>query len=86
MPVSGGQAGCGGVRDEPPPASWRDRGPSRQLLVANALGSLGGTKENFVFCDALNISVCPLTEAAGRVSTPGGRVEGLAGSTGSRRS
>ncbi|XP_074990260.1 lysosomal alpha-mannosidase isoform X3 [Calonectris borealis] len=43
-------------------AGWE----SCQLLVANALASLGGSKENFVFCNALNVSVCPLTEAAGR--------------------
>ncbi|KAF1500388.1 Lysosomal alpha-mannosidase, partial [Eudyptula minor novaehollandiae] len=43
-------------------AGWE----SCQLLVANALASLSGSKENFIFCNALNISVCPLTEAAGR--------------------
>ncbi|XP_052655960.1 lysosomal alpha-mannosidase isoform X1 [Harpia harpyja] len=43
-------------------AGWE----SCQLLVANALASLSGSKENFVFCNALNISICPLTEAAGR--------------------
>ncbi|NXV39293.1 MA2B1 mannosidase, partial [Rissa tridactyla] len=43
-------------------AGWE----SCQLLVANALASLGGNKENFIFCNALNVSVCPLTEAAGR--------------------
>ncbi|KAM6307824.1 LOW QUALITY PROTEIN: lysosomal alpha-mannosidase, partial [Podargus strigoides] len=37
-----------------------------QPLVANALASLGGSKDDFVFCDALNVSVCPLTEAAAR--------------------
>ncbi|XP_054150682.1 lysosomal alpha-mannosidase [Melozone crissalis] len=36
---------------------------SCQVLVANALSVLGGTKEPLVFCNALNISVCPLTEA-----------------------
>ncbi|XP_058677472.1 lysosomal alpha-mannosidase [Ammospiza caudacuta] len=36
---------------------------SCQVLVANALSILGGTKEPLVFCNALNISVCPLTEA-----------------------
>lgn len=56
---------------------------SRQLLVANALASLGGHKENFIFCNALNVSVCPLTEAAGRVSTSLGGWRG--GSVGSRR-
>ncbi|NXE85545.1 MA2B1 mannosidase, partial [Cochlearius cochlearius] len=43
-------------------AGWE----SCQLLVANALASLSGSKENFIFCNALNISVCPLTEAASR--------------------
>ncbi|KAF1651190.1 Lysosomal alpha-mannosidase, partial [Eudyptes chrysocome] len=43
-------------------AGWE----SCQLLVANALASLSGSKENFIFCNGLNISVCPLTEAAGR--------------------
>lgn len=33
-----------------------------QVVVSNALSSLMGTKENFVFCNLLNISVCPLTE------------------------
>uniref|UniRef100_A0A8C3NQF6 Glycoside hydrolase family 38 central domain-containing protein n=1 Tax=Geospiza parvula TaxID=87175 RepID=A0A8C3NQF6_GEOPR len=36
---------------------------SCQVLVANALSLLGGTKEPLVFCNALNISVCPLSEA-----------------------
>ncbi|NXQ61843.1 MA2B1 mannosidase, partial [Anthoscopus minutus] len=35
---------------------------SCQVLVANALSLLGGTKGPFVFCNALNISVCPLSE------------------------
>ncbi|XP_069460399.1 lysosomal alpha-mannosidase-like [Ambystoma mexicanum] len=35
---------------------------SCQVLINNALSSLIGSKENFVFCDYLNISVCPLTE------------------------
>uniref|UniRef100_A0A669QX83 Alpha-mannosidase n=1 Tax=Phasianus colchicus TaxID=9054 RepID=A0A669QX83_PHACC len=34
-----------------------------QVLVANALSVLGGSKESFVFCEALNVSVCPITEA-----------------------
>ncbi|OWK49992.1 Lysosomal alpha-mannosidase [Lonchura striata] len=33
-----------------------------QVLVANALSILGGTKEPLIFCNALNISVCPLSE------------------------
>ncbi|NXB04666.1 MA2B1 mannosidase, partial [Cnemophilus loriae] len=36
---------------------------SCQVLVANALSLLGGTKDPFVFCNALNISVCPLSES-----------------------
>ncbi|KAM9251613.1 lysosomal alpha-mannosidase [Cariama cristata] len=43
-------------------AGWE----SCQLLVANALAGLSGSKENFVFCNALNVSVCPLTESASR--------------------
>ncbi|NXL54772.1 MA2B1 mannosidase, partial [Podilymbus podiceps] len=55
---------------------------SCQLLVANALASLSGSKENFVFCNALNVSVCPLTEAASRVSTASGGLGGLWAPTG----
>ncbi|XP_078541425.1 lysosomal alpha-mannosidase [Lissotriton helveticus] len=33
-----------------------------KVLISNSLSSLIGRKENFVFCDYLNISVCPLTE------------------------
>ncbi|CAI9569330.1 unnamed protein product [Staurois parvus] len=33
-----------------------------QVVVSNALSSLMGTKENFVFCNLLNISVCLSTE------------------------
>nr|XP_056703983.1 lysosomal alpha-mannosidase [Euleptes europaea] len=35
-----------------------------QVVVTNALASIGGSKENFMFCTYLNISICPLTEAA----------------------
>ncbi|XP_063787232.1 lysosomal alpha-mannosidase [Pseudophryne corroboree] len=35
-----------------------------QVVIRNALASLTGTKENFVFCNLLNVSVCPLTETA----------------------
>ncbi|KAM5170378.1 lysosomal alpha-mannosidase [Mantella aurantiaca] len=35
-----------------------------QIVVSNALSSLTGTKENFVFCNLLNISVCPTTETS----------------------
>uniref|UniRef100_A0A8C5WAL1 Alpha-mannosidase n=1 Tax=Leptobrachium leishanense TaxID=445787 RepID=A0A8C5WAL1_9ANUR len=37
---------------------------SCQILISNALSSLLGTKENLVFCNLLNISVCSLTETA----------------------
>ncbi|NXU98608.1 MA2B1 mannosidase, partial [Cettia cetti] len=33
-----------------------------QVLVANALSLLGGTKEPLEFCNGLNVSVCPLSE------------------------
>ncbi|CAM4610488.1 unnamed protein product [Lepidochelys kempii] len=36
-----------------------------QVLVSNALASISGNKENFIYCNYLNISVCPLTESAG---------------------
>ncbi|XP_043940666.1 lysosomal alpha-mannosidase [Protopterus annectens] len=39
-----------------------------QVLVSNALSSLSGSKQNFVFCNKLNISVCPLTESASTFS------------------
>ncbi|KAM4749190.1 lysosomal alpha-mannosidase [Rhinophrynus dorsalis] len=35
-----------------------------QVVISNALSSLAGTKENFVFCNLLNISACPLTETS----------------------
>ncbi|XP_068130308.1 lysosomal alpha-mannosidase [Hyperolius riggenbachi] len=35
-----------------------------QVVVSNALASLAGSKENFVFCRLLNISVCPVTETS----------------------
>ncbi|RMB90070.1 hypothetical protein DUI87_33525 [Hirundo rustica rustica] len=35
-----------------------------QVLVANALSLLGGTKDPLEFCNALNVSVCPLSEAS----------------------
>ncbi|XP_027764768.1 lysosomal alpha-mannosidase [Empidonax traillii] len=37
---------------------------SCQVLVANALSLLGHSKDPLVFCDALNVSVCPLTETS----------------------
>lgn len=39
--------------------------------MSNALATISGSKENFIFCNYLNMSVCPLSEAAGQVS-PGG--------------
>ncbi|KAM9313315.1 lysosomal alpha-mannosidase [Gastrophryne carolinensis] len=35
-----------------------------QVVISNALSSLTGTKENFEFCNLLNISVCLLTETS----------------------
>nr|XP_060620901.1 lysosomal alpha-mannosidase [Anolis sagrei ordinatus] len=35
-----------------------------QIVMSNALASIVGTKENFIYCNQLNISVCQLTEAA----------------------
>ncbi|XP_030052794.1 lysosomal alpha-mannosidase [Microcaecilia unicolor] len=39
---------------------------SCQVLISNALASLMGRKEHFVFCNLLNISVCPLTATSSR--------------------
>ncbi|XP_067877358.1 lysosomal alpha-mannosidase [Heterodontus francisci] len=33
-----------------------------EVLVSNALSSLSGMKQNFIFCNKLNISVCPQVE------------------------
>ncbi|NWX35598.1 MA2B1 mannosidase, partial [Notiomystis cincta] len=41
---------------------------SCQVLVANALSLLGGTKDPLVFCNALNISVCPFSETTAHFS------------------
>uniref|UniRef100_A0A8D0BFU9 Alpha-mannosidase n=1 Tax=Salvator merianae TaxID=96440 RepID=A0A8D0BFU9_SALMN len=35
-----------------------------QTVISNALASISGNKENFMYCTYLNISVCPLTEAS----------------------
>ncbi|XP_044309624.1 lysosomal alpha-mannosidase isoform X2 [Varanus komodoensis] len=35
-----------------------------QIVVSNALASIAGSKENFIYCTYLNISVCLLTEGA----------------------
>ncbi|KAG8441431.1 hypothetical protein GDO86_006973, partial [Hymenochirus boettgeri] len=37
---------------------------SCQVVISNSLSILTGNKENFVFCNLLNISVCHLTETA----------------------
>lgn len=50
--------------------------------MANALSLLGGTKDPFEFCNGLNVSVCPLSEATPHVSTRGGFVGVLRGSPG----
>ncbi|KAM6972243.1 LOW QUALITY PROTEIN: lysosomal alpha-mannosidase [Aplochiton taeniatus] len=39
-----------------------------QVLVSNSLASLSGSSAERVFCDSLNISVCPLTEASEQFS------------------
>lgn len=59
---SGDKDGAGGDPKFPLPP---------QVLVANALSVLGGTKGPFVFCNALNVSVCPLSETTPHVSTWG---------------
>ncbi|XP_072458359.1 lysosomal alpha-mannosidase-like isoform X2 [Notamacropus eugenii] len=33
-----------------------------EVVVSNALASLGGSQEDFMFCNNLNISVCPLSQ------------------------
>lgn len=44
--------------------------PPPQVLLSNALAQLSGSKKDFVFCHKLNISVCPLTQNAEKVSVP----------------
>lgn len=48
-----------------------------QVLMSNALAHLSGLKEDFAFCRKLNISICPLTQTAERVSRPGAGEAGL---------
>lgn len=38
-----------------------------QVLVSNSLAALSGSTSRRVFCDSLNISVCPLTESSRKV-------------------
>ncbi|KAK2087428.1 hypothetical protein P7K49_033335 [Saguinus oedipus] len=52
-----------------------------QVLLSNALARLRGFKEHFTFCRQLNISICPLSQTAARVSRngrSGHRADGLA--------
>ncbi|XP_036596650.1 lysosomal alpha-mannosidase-like [Trichosurus vulpecula] len=35
-----------------------------EVLVSNALANLGGSREDFVFCNDLNISICPLSQGS----------------------
>lgn len=70
------EAGAGlraGSRGERPGASRVDLllYASPQVLMSNALAHLSGLKEDFAFCRKLNISICPLTQTAERVSRPG---------------
>uniref|UniRef100_A0A8C6KLS3 Alpha-mannosidase n=1 Tax=Nothobranchius furzeri TaxID=105023 RepID=A0A8C6KLS3_NOTFU len=39
-----------------------------QVLVSNSLASLRGSSAEIIYCDNLNISVCPLTEASKKFS------------------
>lgn len=38
-----------------------------QVLVSNSLAALSGSASRRIFCDSLNISVCPLTESSRKV-------------------
>ncbi|RLV64017.1 hypothetical protein DV515_00017680 [Chloebia gouldiae] len=71
----GGQGQGLGVTQQPSP----NFGHPWQVLVANALSLLGGTKEPLMFCNALNISVCPLSETTPHVSTWLGAFGGCSG-------
>ncbi|XP_078091137.1 lysosomal alpha-mannosidase isoform X2 [Mustelus asterias] len=37
-----------------------------EVLVSNALSALSGMKQNYIFCNKLNISVCPRVEELGK--------------------
>lgn len=58
--------GGSGVTPGSPPGC-----PLGQVLVANALSLLGDTKDPLVFCNGLNVSVCPLSEATPQVGLGG---------------
>lgn len=40
-----------------------------QVLVSNSLASLTGSSAERIYCDNLNVSVCPLTESSSKVNT-----------------
>ncbi|XP_023268026.1 lysosomal alpha-mannosidase-like, partial [Seriola lalandi dorsalis] len=39
-----------------------------QVLVSNSLAALSGSSAKRIYCDSLNISVCPLTESSKKFS------------------
>lgn len=39
-----------------------------QVLVSNSLAALSGSSAERIYCDNLNISVCPLSEASKKVT------------------
>lgn len=39
-----------------------------QVLVSNSLAALSGSTSQRIYCDSLNISVCPLTESSRKVT------------------
>ena len=41
-----------------------------QVLVSNSLAVLSGSSAERIYCDNLNISVCPLTESSKKVTHP----------------
>lgn len=41
-----------------------------QVVVSNSLAALSGSTAKRIYCDNLNISVCPLTESSKKVSHP----------------
>ena len=67
----GGDRGAGERRDQlGRPEPTFSFPPPPQVLLSNALAQLSGSKKDFVFCHKLNISVCPLTQNAEKVSVP----------------
>lgn len=49
-------------------------GAPPQVLLSNALAKLSGSKETFLFCRDLNISICPFSQTSERVSLGWGEV------------